>query len=192
MSQFNIVFFGLYATLFATPIVAYVLRERLEPNSRFLFAFACITLIVVCVVTWLGISFSGIASDFVVLYTVYLLLGLCVLQLFMLKNYAFKVIGALCTVPFIIFPLLSVPAVLGVALVVGDYEPRYSVAEGSRLCRVTSYGNTTTSIGGYEATVYKLFGFIEYEIDFVTVDNTRKLEVTPERICNVALSEFKS
>ena len=90
------------------------------------------------------------------------------------------------------FPFaICAAAVLGVALVVGDYEPQYSVDDGSRKCRVTSYGNATTSTDGYEATVYKSFGFIEYEIDFVTVDNTRKPEATPERVCNTALSELQ-
>lgn len=192
MSQFNIVFFGLYITLFATPIVAFVLRKKLEPNSRFLFVLAGTTLILVCFAIWLGLSISGVSLDVLVLYGIYLLLGLCVFQLFMLKHYAFKVIGALCVVPFITFPLLSVPAVLGVLFIVGDYEPRYSVDVGGRSCRVTSYGNATTSTGGYEATIYKTFGFIEYEVDFVTVDHTRKPEITPEKVCNAALSELKS
>lgn len=192
MNQFNIVFFGLYITLFATPIVAFVLRKKMESNSRFLFGLAGITLILACFAFWLGLSFAGMALDVVVLYAVYLLLGLSVFQLFMLKHYVFKIMGALCTLPFIVIPLLSVPVVVGVALIVGDYEPRYTESDGSRLCRVTSYGNATTSTGGYQATIYKTFGFIEYKIDFVTVDNTRKSEITPERICNAALSELKS
>jgi membrane-bound ClpP family serine protease len=192
MSQFNIVFFGLYITLFATPIVAFVLRKKLEPNSRLLFGIAGITLILACSAVWLELSFSGIAADAIVLYAIYLLFGLCVFQLLKLKHFALKAIGAICVVPFIIVPILSVPAVLGVALAVGDYEPLYSVNDGSRLCRVTSYGNATTSTGGYEATIYKTFGFVEYQVDFVEVDNTRKPEITPESVCNAALSEPKS
>ena len=192
MSQFNIVFFGLYITLFATPVVAFVLRKKLEPINRFLFGLAGVALILACSATLIGLSFSGTIADAVVLYAIYMLLGLCVFQLLRLKQFIFKAVGSLCVVPFITVPLLSVPAVLGVALAVGDYEPRYSVHDGSHFCRVTSYGNATTSTGGYEATIFKTFSFVEYEVDFVTVDNTRKPEITPKRVCNAALSELKS
>jgi hypothetical protein len=192
MSQFYIIFFGLYITLFATPLVAFVLRKKLEPNIRLLFGLAGITLILFCFATGFGLSLSGTEADVVVFYAIYLVLGLCVFQLVRLKHVIFKTIGSLCTVPFIIFPLLSIPAVLGVALVIGDYETKYSVYDGSHLCRVTSYGNATTSTGGYEAIIYKRFGFVEYKVDFVAVDNTQKPEITPESVCNAALSKLKS
>jgi hypothetical protein len=192
MSQFNIIFFGLYITLFATPIVAFAFQIKLEPNSRLLFGLAGISLILACSAAWLGLSFSGTTADVVALYAIYMLLGLCAVQLLRLKHFVFKAIGTLSVVPFITVPLLSVPAVLGVAFAVGDYEPQYSFYDGSHLCRVTSYGNATTSTGGYEATIYKKFGFVEYEVYFVAVDDTRRPEITPERVCNEALSERKS
>ena len=53
-----------------------------------------------------------------------LLAGVCAAMVFNLKSQVgYKFLGALVNFPFIAIPLLSIPAVLGVAFIAGDLEP---------------------------------------------------------------------
>jgi hypothetical protein len=193
MNLFNVIFLGLYITLFATPVVAFVFRKRIEKYRLKLFYISCVIVVLSVGAIRFGVSFVGVSMDVLALYLLYFMIGLCIVQLSADNNKILKILGALCLVPIILMPLLSVPAVLGIMLTVGDLEPIYSTYdEQGHLCRVTSYGNATTSTGGFEVGIYNNVGFIEYQIDFAMVDNTRMPEITPERVCNLALSELQS
>lgn len=193
MDQFNIIFFGLYLTVFATPVFAVVKRRTIEQHGKRLFLIAFISVATVSICMWLRVSFLGVVADVVILCLIYFMVGLCVFQCVGHSNLVLKIAGILSSIPFFVIPILSIPVVIEVAFIVADLEPRYSVRnENGDLCRVTSYGNATTSNGGYNAKLYRLFGFVEYKMNVAVVDNTRKPEVTPETVCKAVLSELKS
>lgn len=193
MSQFNIIFWGLYVTFFTTPIIAAVFRKRSDAFRVKLLGASGAIFILAYVARWVGVSFSGVSVDAIAMYLIYVLLGFCALQLCRFKHGIIKLIGILSFIPFVAIPLMSVPAILGVAFIVGDFEPRYTVTnEQGYLCRVTSYGNATTSNGGYNSNIFKEFGFFEYKVASVSVDSTRKPEITPAGICNDVFSGLQS
>jgi hypothetical protein len=190
MNDFNIQFYGLYAALFLTPIVALIVRNRFAKSNRYIIGFAAFALVAVYVAIKSGLSLLGISADAVLLYFIYLLVGIAVFKITTYSNLAVKILGGFGTVPFVVIPLASIVAVVGVLLAVGDFETEYEVTDSvGYSCRVTTYGNATTSTGGYKVSIYKKYGFMERVINFKTVETTRKPEITAERVCSEALSE---
>jgi hypothetical protein len=190
MNEFNIQFYGLYAALFLTPIAALILQNRFVKSNRYIIGFAAFALVGVYVAIMSGLSLLGISADAVFLYFIYLLAGIAVFKITSYNNLALKILGGFGAVPFVAIPLASIVAVVGVALAVGDFQTEYEVTDSvGYSCRVTTYGNATTSTGGYKVNIYKKYGFIEREINFETVETTRNPEITAERVCSEALSE---
>lgn len=193
MDQFSTIFFGLYLTLFTTPVFAVVKRRKIEQYGKRLFLITFILVATVSICMWLRVSFLGVVADVGILCLIYFMAGVCTFQCVGHRNIVLKIAGILSSIPFFVIPILSIPVVIGMAFIVADLEPRYSVRhENGDLCRVTSYGNATTSNGGYNAILYRPFGFVEYKMNVTVVDNTRKPEVTPEAVCKAVLSELKS
>jgi hypothetical protein len=119
---------------------------------------------------------------------------MCIAQIYSAgKHFAFKFFGVILFLPFLVAPLLSIPASLVFAFIVGDMETLYETSsEDGLLCRVTSYGNATTSINGYNATLFKKSLPFEKKIMSLSMENTYKPEVTPNYVCSAAFAKAKS
>ena len=137
----------------------------------------------------LGISFAGILADATFVFIMYVLVAILALKITNYKSWALKIAGISLFVPVVGIAFISIPAFLAVVFAVADFETQYEQnAENGLSCRVSSYGNATTSTGGYNVTVFKVYGPIEKETDFESVENTRNPEITPQKVCGLALS----
>lgn len=56
MHTFNLIFFGLYLTLFATPIIAVVARKILAPYDSKLFLITLVSVALVFICMWFKVS----------------------------------------------------------------------------------------------------------------------------------------
>ena len=193
MNDFNIIFYGLYATLFLTPMLALVLRNRFEKGNKVILGIALFGVVSAYLCIRFGVSLLGTLADVLFFYFLHFLSGVSIVKLTSFKNSVVKILGGVCVVPFIALPLLSIPAFLGIILVVGDFQTVYTNNDSSGYsCRITSYGNATTSTGGYKAKIYKKYWVIEYQVGFENFETAGIQEITPESVCNAALSKFKS
>jgi len=195
MSTFSTIFFGFYILLFLTPIVGFIVYRKIDKKyiSK-LFIVCAILLLVIFISRVFNLSLVGYYLDTIFLFITYLVTGVCAALVFHLKSQAgYKLLGVFANIPFIVIPLLSIPAVLGVAFVVGDLEPVLEKKTfKSSICRVTRFGNATTKHGGYKAHIYKQIAFIELDLGEVKMISTRKPDVTPEYACKHATIKYKS
>ncbi|MES9957609.1 MAG: hypothetical protein ABW086_11200 [Sedimenticola sp.] len=185
METGNILFKGLYGTLFLTPIVALLFRKywlKIRP----LLMIGCCILSAALIVSYITkASFIGVTPDILFLYATYFIVGVGIVQLTTYNKLLIKIIGIISIVPLILLPIASIGAVFGIMFIGGDLIPVYQQeTSNGYVCRVTSYGNATTSNGGYIATEYETYLVIEVPRKELSIDNTRKEHVTPEFTCN--------
>lgn len=193
MTTFNIIFFGLYGTLFSTPIVAILFRKTLLNFRTKAFQICSAMIFIITIAKIFKLTLVGVSANAILLFAIYLLFGICAVQLAITKNSKFLAIaGKVAMLPLLILPVISVPALLAVAFIAGDAEPIYEYKNTlGYLCRVTSYGNATTSKGGYLATLYSQHIFVEQKLNSASVDNTGNKDITPQHACEVAAKLLK-
>lgn len=190
MNEFNVLFYGLYATLFITPILAYGLRNRFSNSNQKIIVGAITLIITILVVSNLELSIKGVASDAVILYFLYLITGIVIVKLGNFKSVILKIISGIGLIPLIFLPLISIPAFLGIALGVGDFTTNYTMVDSvGNSCRAASYGNATTSTGGYNILIHRNYWIFEYEINSAKIETTGTINLTPEKLCKLSLSK---
>lgn len=141
----------------------------------------------------LGFTFKGIFVDAACLFIGYVLACISALKLATYRNVILISVGVCLFLPACGIALLSIPAFVGVLFAVGEFETEYESIDAEGVgCRISSFGNATTSTGGYNASIFNVFWLFEKEINYITVDTTRQAEVTPEHLCEVELSKIKT
>jgi len=193
MEMSNILFKGLYGTLFLTPIVALLFRKYwLKVRSQVV--ISCCVLTAVLIGAYITkASLIGVIFDILFVYATYFMAGVGIVQLTTYNNQIIKIVGFIFIVPLILLPIVSIGAVFGIILIGGDLIPVYQQeTPNGNVCRVTSYGNATTSNGGYIATEYETYLVIEVPKHKLSIDNTRKENLTPELTCKQLNENNKS
>ncbi len=189
MNQFEYLINGTYLALFLAPVIAFILRERLVRFDNHILIACALAVSFVYLSFKLGWSFHGVMADVTVIFFLYVFFTVGSVKLINNKNSLLKVVGLIFSVAIVLIAFFSVPAFLGVAIAVAEFETEYeTLDEHGYVCRVSSYGNATTSTGGYNASVFRVLGPFEKKIDFESVESTRRPEITPETVCRLALS----
>lgn len=193
MNQSEYLLIGTYLALFLGPVLAFILWKRFLRFDNHTLIVCGLAIFLVCLSLKFGLSLYGVLADATVIFTVYILLTVGALKLTNKKNVVAKVVGVAVSVLICLATFISIPAFLGVVFAVADFETEYQTMNSEGYgCRVSSYGNATTSTSGYNASIFKVLGPFEKEMDFESVESTRQPEITPETVCRVALSELKS
>lgn len=193
MNQSEYFLIGTYLALFLGPVLALIFWKRFLKLDNHILIACGLAMSMVYLSLKFGLSLSGVLADATVIFTTYILLAVGALKLTNKKNVVAKVVGVAVSVLICLVAFISIPAFLGVVFAVADFEMEYQTMDREGYgCRVSSYGNATTSTGGYNASIFKVLGPFEKEIDFESVESTRQPDITPETVCRVALSELKS
>ena len=159
MSSTTVAFFVSFTALLGTPVLAPVsawllARQRSVVQRR---SFELLLAGLGCVATalWLGVATSLYEANAILLGLAYLAFSVVAISAFRLRP---RLLGySLGTVASLLL-LVSLPigtfGALGVTFVVGDTVPIYSeLTEPDLKCYVTSFGNATTSTGGYNVVL---------------------------------------
>lgn len=182
------VFYGVEAVLLAAlPIAFFLMRflVRREPDHIRSVAFAGgAFLAAVLGFVLAGVSTRGTVPDLVVLLTSYLVLCCLFILSFRLKPVWFRIVSAtVLGAPLVVGYLISTVGVLALVFILGDLLPEHTQEMPSGLlCRVTSFGNATTSVNGYFAHLVRPLGIFEKE-EFV---GQFPDPVTPSEACSRA------
>ena len=193
MSQNEYLLIGTYLALFAGPVLSFVFWKRDRVKGKYVIAFTALMVLIGVLAIRFGISFAGVMADATFVFITYVLVSISALKLTNYKSWLFKITGISLFVPLCGLAFISIPAFLGVVFAVADFETEYEQnADNGLSCRVSSYGNATTYNGGYNVTIFKVYGPIEKETDFESVESTRNPEITPQKVCGLALNALKS
>lgn len=146
-------------TLLGTPALAWVaargLRHRTPACQRITLAGLCGIVIGVVTAASLGVFTSHFDINFIAACAAYAAFGVLALSAFRIRP---KLIGAIAglaaSAPLLLGLLAGTIGILGLAFVVGDMVPIHveQTALGVR-CYVYSFGNATTSTGGFDVTL---------------------------------------
>ena len=188
------IFWGFYVFVFFTPFIAWRLKLLISPYFKITSIFTCIAILLAYFAENIGVTFLSTTVNAYFIFTFYLLAGVCAFQLYSKsQNKIIKSLTIIARIPFFVFPILSVPSTLVVVFIVCDFEIEYeTTSPEGYLCSITSYGNATTSVNGYEANVYRKFFVFKHQKYNLRLENTYKPEITPEYTCRVALNKLKS
>jgi hypothetical protein len=194
MNQFNIIFYGFYTALFFTPIFSLALKNRFRKPSKTVLLTSSVLLFFSIAFHFFGISLVGTIPNVIALYVLYLIVGFSSFHVFFsAQRKIIKVVGGIISIPFILLPAISVSLVLVVMFIAGDMEQKYEIKnENGVICRVSEYGNATTSTNGYDIKLFKSAIIFEKLLAYKQIENTYKPEITAESACKMALSEIKS
>ncbi|WP_461535048.1 hypothetical protein [Spongorhabdus nitratireducens] len=192
MNEFDIQFYGLYLTLLLTPSIALLIRRRFTRYDLWFGVVASVLSAISLIFWYSDVSLRGVTTDIVGLYLSYFVTGIAVFKMTAFRNRAAKLSGCIAAFPFFVLPALAIPLFFGVLLGLGDLQTEYETdREEDYYCRVSVYGNATTSTGGYTARVYEAYAVLEYQRHAVNFENTLYPEMTPELSCKRALSAAK-
>ena len=190
----RMIFAGFYTFVFLTPLIAWRLKSFIKPYFKITIICTCLAMLLALLAETLGVSFLSTTVNAFFIYALYLFVGVCAFQFYSKsQKRLIKSLSVIARIPFFIIPILSVPAILAVAFIVSDFEVEYeTTSPEGYLCSITSYGNATTSVNGYEANIYRKLLIFKVEKDNMRIENTYKPEITPEYTCRIALNKFKS
>jgi len=194
--SFNFVFYTLWGSLLLSPPAAffsarYAHQHRYMPHSLnsfgafFLIGLACL---------FVGIQFSSTQANSVVLAVIYF-------SFFFIVGYASKSGALYLKIPALLSGacvasigyLLGTGGVLALAFIVGDAIPVHSaVASPNVRCSVTTYGNATTSTGGYVVQLQRplLSSFVLITLDEQRFEQSQsQVSVSPQEACTLAVEK---
>lgn len=153
------VFYGALVALVGTPIAAPFLvrvmsRQELQFRRLFYSGVAVFVALIIAARV-LSLSFSLFEANIVAVYTAYFCFGLLALAAFHIKPKLLGIIvGTVCSLPLFGGALLGTIGFLVLLFIIGDAAPVYKTElENGATCRVTTFGNATTSVGGRDVYI---------------------------------------
>jgi hypothetical protein len=160
-------------TLLGTPILSLLAARRLSQvrprNQRLSFwlLLGCMAFVALSCV--FGIATSLYEVNALVLAVAYLAFGILAFSAFRIRPKILGVVAGLISVlPMVLGVLFATIGILGLAFIVGDTVPIYQeFTDSNHNCYVTSFGNATTSDGGYDVMLKRqvpVLSFIEYTV----------------------------
>ncbi|MBI3345837.1 MAG: hypothetical protein HY020_01340 [Burkholderiales bacterium] len=168
--------FVLFATLVAllgTPVLAGVAARVMvawQPIiQRRVFGWLVCIVVGVVAASALDISTSLFEANVFIACVAYAAFGILAFSLFRVRPKFIGVpAGLVASVPLLFGLVVGTVGFVGLALVVGDLPPIHSERSTDRFgCYVYSFGNATTSEGGYDVTLVRhlpMLGFVEYSV----------------------------
>jgi len=160
-------------TLLVTPILSLLAARRLSrcrpQNQRLSFVVLLASMTVIALSCFFGIATSVYEVNALALAAAYLAFGILAFSACRIRPKILGVlVGMITVLPMLLGVLLATIGMLVLALIVGDSLPIYhGFTDSNHKCYVTSFGNATTSHGGYDVTLKRqvpVLSFIEYTV----------------------------
>lgn len=189
--SFAVVFFVLLGAPFIAPAVAWGLSRA--PASRQRGAFGALVLFValVCSASVASVSTPLYELDLLLLAVGFLSATVLAVSTFRIRPRAWGFLaGGFSILVLAASLLMGTVGALGVLFVVGDTVPIYESEFNGKKCYVTSFGNATTSVNGYNVELKRLVPVLP--VLEMTVDE-RHIEdppYDPSQACAEALAEI--
>ena len=186
--MFEVLFYGTLAVLLGAPPIAYLLLRVCPKSWASRIAISAGSFLVAVILLAVAkVSFRGQAADAAALALAYF--GLCFL--FVLSFRVKTALARLAAVvilgsPIALGYLMATGGFLALIFVIGDLQPVHTEDAGGLSCRVTLYGNATTSEGGYVASLYERMFFLERQ----TFSLRYPLPKQPSTVCAEAVASY--
>jgi len=159
MSSTTLAFLVSFTALLGTPVLApvsaWLLARQHSVVQRRSFQLLLGGLGCVATALWFGVATSLYEANAVLLGLAYLAFGVVAISAFRLRPRLLGFsLGSVASLLLLASLFLGTVGALGVAFVVGDTVPIHSeLIEPNLKCYVTSFGNATTSTGGYNVVL---------------------------------------
>jgi hypothetical protein len=196
-------------TLLGTPILSLLAARRLSQgrprNQRLVFWLLLGGIALVSLSCYFGTATSVYEVNAIVLAVAYLALGILAFSAFRIRPKILGVLaGLISLLPMVMGVLLATIGILALAFIIGDTVPIHQDFTDRNLkCYVTSFGNATTSYGGYDVTLKRqvpVLSFVEYTVgqhrftdpEFQPVEACQRARSEKDRNLDVGLAVLPS
>ena len=175
-------------------LISFRIFKFLNTNTKhYLITFLTVIVILGVVALFFKVSFINLKFDFVYFFVGYV--SYCILVFLLFRNPFTIILGIIGLIPIGIGVFSSTIGILGLGFVLSDFVPEYECnITSNTLCRVTVFGNATTSSGGYYGSMLLQFPqtkpFLERKVVTERFETSNNIRLTPEQVCGKLKEKF--